>query len=62
MEEKYCGVWGYMREEYLTANKPKLYTTLKETGEIEEYLSGYQIAYSNRAENEKGSRYWESRK
>lgn len=50
MEEKYCGVWGHMREEYLKANKPKLYTTLKETGELEEYLTGYQIAYSNRAE------------
>ena len=50
MEEKYCGVWGHMREEYLKEHKPELYATLKETGELEEYLTGYQIAYSNRAE------------
>lgn len=28
----------------------ELYVTLKETGGLEEYLNGYQTAYSNRAE------------
>ena len=50
MEGKYCGVWGHLREEYLKESKPELYATLKETGELEEYLNGYQTAYSNRAE------------
>ena len=50
MEGKYCGVWGQMRAEYLKENNPDLYEELKESGELEEYLNGYQIAYSNRAE------------
>ena len=50
MEEKYCGVWGQIREEYLKTNKPEMYNHLKEEGTLEEYLTGYQIAYSNRAE------------
>ena len=50
MEGKYCGVWGQMREEYLKEHKPDLYEKLQEEGELEEYLTGYQIAYSNRAE------------
>ena len=50
MEEKYCGVWGQIREEYLKTNKPEMYNQLKEEGTLEEYLTGYQIAYSNRAE------------
>ena len=50
LEEKFCGVWGHMREEYLRVNKPELYNSLQETGDLERYLRGYQLAYSNRAE------------
>ncbi len=50
LEEKYCGVWGHLREKYLQTKKPVLYNLLVEKGELEEYLTGYQIAYSNRAE------------
>ena len=50
LEGKYCGVWGQMREEYLKEHNPDLYEQLQECGELEEYLNGYQIAYSNRAE------------
>ena len=50
LEEKYCGVWGHMREEYLQTEKPEMYNLLVEEGGLEEYLTGYQTAYSNRAE------------
>lgn len=50
MKEKFCGVWGHLREEYLKANKPELYELLVEKDELEEYLTGYQTAYSSRAE------------
>ena len=50
MKEKFCGIWGHLREEYLKLKKPELYESLKEKGELENYLSGYQLAYSNRAE------------
>lgn len=50
MEEKYCGVWGHLREVYIQKKKPELYNLLVEEGELEEYLTGYQVAYSNRAE------------
>ena len=50
MEEKFCGVWGHMEEEYLRTTKPRLYNLLLEKGELEEYLTSYQKAYSNRAE------------
>lgn len=50
MKEKFCGVWGHLREEYLKANKPELYELLVEKDELEEYLTGYQTAYSGRAE------------
>ena len=50
MEEKFCGVWGHLREEYLKANQPALYELMLEKNELEEYLTGYQSAYSNRAE------------
>ena len=39
-----------MEEEYLRTTKPKLYNLLVEEGELEEYLTSYQKAYSNRAE------------
>ena len=39
-----------MREEYLRVNKPELYNSLQETGDLERYLTGYQTLYSNRAE------------
>lgn len=50
MKEKFCGVWGHLREEYLKANKPELYELMVEKDELEEYLTGYQTAYSGRAE------------
>ena len=50
MEEKFCGVWGHLREEYLKTNQPELYELMLEKNELDEYLTGYQIAYSNRAE------------
>lgn len=50
LEEKFCGVWGHLREVYIQTKKPELYNLLVEKGELEEYLTGYQIAYSNRAE------------
>ena len=50
LEEKYCGVWGHLREEYLQTKKPELYSLLVEKGELEEYLTSYQKAYSNCAE------------
>ena len=39
-----------MREEYLKQHKLDVYEKLQEEGGLEEYLNGYQIAYSNRAE------------
>ena len=50
MEEKFCGVWGHLREEYLRSSKPTLYNFLVEEGELESYLNGYQTLYSARAE------------
>ena len=50
MEEKFCGVWGHLREEFLKVHNPKMYNSLSEKGELENYLRGYQTAYSNRAE------------
>ena len=50
LEEKFYGVWGHMEEEYLRTTKPRLYNLLLEKGELEEYLTSYQKAYSNRAE------------
>ena len=50
MDEKFCGVWGQLREEYLKARNPALYESLIRSGELEDYLEGYQIAYSNRAD------------
>lgn len=49
MVEKFCGVWGHSREEYLKTENPKMYKMLIETGELEEYLNGYQDAYSTKA-------------
>lgn len=50
MEEKFCGVWGQLREEFLKEKEPELYKSLIERGKLEEYLTNYQVAYSNRAE------------
>ena len=50
LEEKFCGVWGQLREEYLKEKEPELYKSLIERGKLEEYLTNYQVAYSNRAE------------
>ena len=51
MKEQFCGVWGHLREEYLKTEKPTMYKMLIETGELEEYLKGYQEAYSTKASN-----------
>ena len=51
MVEKFCGVWGHLREEYLKNEKPTMYKMLIETGELEEYLNGYQEAYCTKASN-----------
>lgn len=50
MEDSFCGVWGSMREKYLREKNPKLYATMLEKGELEEYLTSYQKSYSQRAE------------
>ncbi|MBO4400408.1 MAG: TnpV protein [Selenomonadaceae bacterium] len=50
MEERFCGVWGNLREEYLKAKEPALYNSLQKNGEREDYLESYQLAYSNRAD------------
>lgn len=50
LEEKFCGVWGQLREEFLKEKEPELYKSLVERGKLEEYLTNYQVAYSNRAE------------
>ena len=50
MEERFCGVWGNLREEYLKEKKPALYNSLQKNGELEDYLESYQLAYSNRAD------------
>lgn len=50
LEEKFCGVWGQMREEFLKEKEPELYKSLVETKELEKYLEGYQRLYSNCAE------------
>lgn len=39
-----------MCEEFLKEKEPKLYKSLIERGKLEEYLTNYQVAYSNRAE------------
>ena len=50
LEEKFCGVWGHLREEYLKEHNPEMYNSLLKKGELERYLTGYQTVYSNRAE------------
>lgn len=50
LTEKFCGVWGQLREEFLMEKEPELYKSLIETNELEKYLEGYQRLYSNRAE------------
>ena len=50
MEEKFCGVWGHLREEFLKVHNPEMYKSLSEKSELENYLTGYQTAYSSRAE------------
>lgn len=50
MERKFCGVWGQLREEYLKEHEPELYKSLIEKGKLEEYLTNYQVAFSNRGD------------
>ena len=50
MTEKFCGVWGQLREEFLREKEPELYESLIETKKLEKYLEDYQRLYSNRAE------------
>ena len=46
---EFYGVWGRMREDYLKREKPAIYRHLIKSGELMEYLDGYQRAYSKRA-------------
>ncbi|MBR6013455.1 MAG: TnpV protein [Selenomonadaceae bacterium] len=50
MEEKFCGVWGQLREEFLKVHEPKFYNLLIERGNLEEYLTNYQVVYSKRGD------------
>ena len=50
LEEKFCGVWGHLREEFLREHNPEMYDSLLKKGELERYLTGYHTVYSNRAE------------
>ena len=46
---EFYGVWGRMREDFLKREKPAIYRHLIKSGELMEYLEGYQRAYSKRA-------------
>ncbi len=46
---EFYGVWGRMREDFLKREKPAIYRHLTKSGELMEYLDGYQQAYSKRA-------------
>jgi len=46
---EFYGVWGRMREEFLKREHPAIYRHLMKSGELMEYLDGYQQAYSKRA-------------
>ena len=46
---EFYGVWGRMREEFLKREHPAIYRHLVKSGELMEYLDGYQQAYSKRA-------------
>ena len=46
---EFYGVWGRMRKDYLKREKPAIYRHLMKSGELMEYLDGYQRAYSKRA-------------
>ena len=46
---EFYGVWGRMRAEFLKREKPAIYRHLMKSGELMDYLDGYQRAYSKRA-------------
>ena len=46
---EFYGVWGRMREDFLRKEHPAIYRHLMKSGELMEYLEGYQRAYSKRA-------------
>ena len=46
---EFYGVWGRMREEFLKREHPAIYRHLVKSGELMDYLDGYQQAYSKRA-------------
>ena len=48
-QPEFYGVWGRMRADYLKREKPAIYRRLERSGELHEYLKGYQRAYSKRA-------------
>ena len=50
MEDNFCGVWGHLREKYLKEKNPELYDALRDKGDLEEYLTSYQVSYSHRAD------------
>ena len=46
---EFYGVWGRMREDFLKREHPAIYRHLMKSGELMEYLNGYQQVYSKRA-------------
>ena len=46
---EFYGVWGRMREDFLKREHPTIYRHFIKSGELMEYLDGYQQAYSKRA-------------
>ena len=46
---EFYGVWGRMREDFLKREHPAIYRHLVKSGELMEYLNGYQQVYSKRA-------------
>ena len=48
-KQLYYGVYGNARAHWLKKNKPSLYKALEKSGNLFDYLDGYQKAYVNRA-------------
>jgi len=49
-KEQFCGKWGRLREEFLQQTQPDTYEYLRQSGELNRYLDGYQAKYSAKAE------------
>lgn len=50
MNYDFCGIWGKLRENFLRLNYPAFYQSLKNSGELVNYLENFQNTYSQRAE------------